>query len=161
MFDSDIDNWSMNSSVFDDKIRGKKQLLFHIEDTYGERFGYYLNTQIMNRCNYFFTTQTDDKSFEFNLHSNGRMNSMTKFNIKNTSSGYFLSPKSNKTLIYLGDIVLYKQNYKSLSYCQQSENYYDYQGITNALCGRPYSNFFFSFIRVCFTPMKITVIQMI
>ena len=32
VFDSDEDNWSINTSVFAEKIMGKDQLLFLIED---------------------------------------------------------------------------------------------------------------------------------
>ena len=44
LFDSDCDNWKVNESVFDDKIMGRKQLLFIIEDDHCEKFGYFLNT---------------------------------------------------------------------------------------------------------------------
>ena len=51
VFDSDIHNWSINTSVFDVKIIGRRQLVFVIEDERGEKFGYYLNTEIKNEYN--------------------------------------------------------------------------------------------------------------
>ena len=80
IFDSNIDNWSANTSVFDDKIKGKKQLVFLIEDEDNEIFGYYLNTQIVEKYNKWI--ETDYKSFEFNLQSkNNRLNKSMKFEI--------------------------------------------------------------------------------
>ena len=49
LFDSEIDNWKKNESVFDERIKGRKQLLFIIEDEYHEQFGYYLNTKVNNK----------------------------------------------------------------------------------------------------------------
>ena len=48
LFDSNNDNWNRDTSVFCDKIIGKKQMIFLIEDTDGEKFGYYLDTEIKN-----------------------------------------------------------------------------------------------------------------
>ena len=33
IFDSDKDNWNVNSSVFDERIQGKSNLAFVVEDT--------------------------------------------------------------------------------------------------------------------------------
>ena len=160
LFDSDIDNWSMIYSVFDDKVKGKKRLVFLIEDDEYEKFGYYLNTQIINERNYFFDVPTDNKSFEFNVESNGRLKSMMKFSIKNTSSGYSLYDKEEDCLISIGNIVLMKENKKSLSYCHQRENNFYYKVIPNDVCGRSYSNFIFTIFGKCFVPLRIRVIQM-
>ena len=43
IFDSDKDNWSKDTSVFNERIIGKKQLVFLIEDSEGEKFGYELS----------------------------------------------------------------------------------------------------------------------
>ena len=45
LFDSDIDDWSEKTSIFLERILGKKRLLFMIEDNRGEKFGFYLNTK--------------------------------------------------------------------------------------------------------------------
>ena len=65
VFDSNVDNWSKDTSVFNERIIGKKQLVFLIEDEDGEKFGYYLNTQVIEK--YGKWIETDKKSFHFNL----------------------------------------------------------------------------------------------
>ena len=100
---------------------------------------------------------TDSKSFHFNLFSNGRLPKPMKFEITNLNCGYYLCEKSHEyeRLIVLGNIYLYKENKKNESYCRQDENYFDYHGIENSLCGKqPYPS------GEDFTPKRILVIQM-
>ena len=85
VFDSDIDNWSKDTSVFNEKIIGKKQLVFLIEDEDGEKFGYYLNTKVIE--SYDKDIETDNKTFEFNLESNVRLDKPIKFEIKDLKKG--------------------------------------------------------------------------
>ena len=134
LFDSNIDDWSIDKSTFDDKIIGKNQLVFFIENERNEKFGCYLNCEIKDEFNKWIST--NDKSFQFNLQSNGRLSNMMKFESKNNSIEYFLCDKSDKSLIKLGDIFLNKENDKSLCYCLQNENKFVYHGIKNALCGK-------------------------
>ena len=47
VFDSYVDDWMKDTSVFNDKIIGKKQIVVLIEDTDNEIFGFYTNTQII------------------------------------------------------------------------------------------------------------------
>ena len=83
LFDSDIDNWSKNSSTFDSKIKGRKQLVFIVEDTEGNKFGGYIDAIIDKYWDFDTQTRiTDSKSFVFSLESNGRLNGMKKFNIE-------------------------------------------------------------------------------
>ena len=103
---------------------------------HNEKFGYYLNTKVNNEYNDKYYTFTDFKSFEFNIESNGRLKSMMKFPIKDVSCGYFLYDKSDEILVSLGNIVLVKENKRHLSGCIQREDKYDYQEISNALCGK-------------------------
>ena len=105
LFDSNVDNWSHHTSVFDKRIIGKKQLVFLIEDDRGEKFGYYLNTKIVEK--YYTRIKTDNKSFEFNLESNGRLKHPMKFEIINLRGGYHLFEKSHKYLIWLGNIFYF------------------------------------------------------
>ena len=77
-----------------------------------------------------------------------------KFEIKDLKyGGYVLCEKSDEFLIYLGDIVLCKENCKNYSLCYQNENEFDYHGIENALCGKTGN------IKP-FKPKRILVIQM-
>ena len=96
IFDSDVDNWSRNSSVLNERIIGKKQLLFLIEDGDREKFGYYLNSEIVNKYNE--RIETDDKSFEFNLESNGRIKQPMKFEIKNLKEGGYELYEKNRCI---------------------------------------------------------------
>ena len=101
--------------------------------------------------------ETDNKSFEFNLESNGRLKQPMKFEIKHLyKGGYDLYEKSSWFLIDLGDIGLYKENKKNESCCLQIEDKFDYHGIENALCGKVVDEFG----EMKFTPKRILVIQM-
>ena len=125
------------------------------EDEKGEKFGYYLNTEIVEE--YWKVgsppLETDNKSFEFNLQSNGRLEKPMKFEIKELKEGgYKLFKPSDNRLISLGDIALNKANRKNQSKCSQNEEYFDYHRIENALYGKTkYENF---------TSKRILVIQM-
>ena len=75
-----------------------------------------------------------------------------KFEIKDLKfGGIGLGEKSHDCLIDLGDIVLWKENYKNESRCWQNENVFDYHGIEKALCGKTMRSF---------NPKRILVIQM-
>ena len=152
IFDSSKDNWNVNTSVLNERIINKKQLTFIIEDEDNEIFGYYLNTEVVEK--YRKRQETDSKSFEFNLQSkNNRLKRPMKFEIKNLYwGGIYLFEKSDVDLIWLGDFYLRKENRKNLSYCEQYEDSFDYHGIKNALCGKvPPEDF---------TQKRILVIQM-
>ena len=155
VFDSNVDKWNVNTSKFNERIIGKKQLVFLIEDEDGEKFGYYLNTKVVTRYNRLI--RTNNKSFEFNLESNGRLQQPMKFEIKDLrEGGYYLHEKSHSCLISLGDICLYKENYKNQSHCIRNEDDFDYHGIKNELCEKTG----YSFGGDNFTTKRITVIQM-
>ena len=95
--------------------------------------------------------EIDNKSFEFNLQSNGRLLVPMKFEIKDLKEGgIWLYEKSIDGLIVLGDIILWKEKYKNHSCCYEDEDTFDYDGIEKALCGKI----------GCFTPKRILVIQM-
>ena len=156
LFDSKIDNWSKETSNFNDLIIGKRQLVFLIEDTTGEKFGYYLNTEIIEKYDY-VRVGTDNSSFQFNLESNGRLPGSMRFEIRDIRCGYCLCAKSSDKLINLGDISLCKENKKNKSYCAQSLSFFNYHGIENALCGKISS---YKRDDQHFTPKRIIVIQM-
>ena len=46
IFDSEIHNWSKNTSEFDRIIFGKEKLIFLIEDTENNLFGCYIDSKI-------------------------------------------------------------------------------------------------------------------
>ena len=139
IFNSDIDNWTENSSTFNEKIMGKGKLYFIIEDEDNELFGYYLNTTIEKK-DVFLSSEVfkaDEESFHFNLESNGRLSGPMKFDTKiGRKSDYELFPDFSAELIHLGDIRLCKTKWKEQSYCCQNNKIFHYNGIQNALCGK-------------------------
>ena len=154
IFDSNVDNWTHHKSVLNEHIIGKKELVFLIEDTNGEKFGYYLNTEVIEKY-YPNKVETDSKSFQFNLKSNGRLSGSMKFPIRDLRYGGYELYKTSHVygnLIQLGEISLFKENNKNKSSCDQSEIKFNYHGLKNALCGKTYPE--------KFTPKRIVVIQM-
>ena len=156
LFDSKIDNWSNHRSVFNERIIGKKQLIFLIVDEDGEKFGYYLNTQIEEE--YYLPKETDNKSFQFNIQSNGRLEKSIKCKIKDTEYGsYNLSERNKLCLIRIGNIYLYKQEKKEYSYCWYKDKAFNYHKKKTALCGKKEN----TLGCVVFIPKRILIIQMI
>ncbi|BFU20592.1 predicted protein [Entamoeba histolytica] len=146
LFDSDKDNWNADISVFDQRIKNKEHLIILIEDEEGNKFGGYVDSKIDKVGCYI----NDSKSFLFSLESNGRIEGMKKFDIKKSGYAFWLWNQSDNCLFALGcghDICVYKENYKTKSYCKQSS--FEYGGISNALCGKG-----------GFTPKRITIIEM-
>ena len=154
LFNSTTDNWSQTTSVFYDRIIGKSKLVFIIEDTDGEVFGYYLNTEVISDPQESFE-RTDSKSFLFNLQSNGRLNGPTKFSNDaqnysyNRYYGYKIRDYSfYDDLIILSDINLKKQNVKQFCHCSDEQ-----------ICGKS-SYWISNTMHGFFTPETILVIQM-
>ncbi|BFU23497.1 trichohyalin, putative [Entamoeba histolytica] len=145
LFDSDIDNWNVNTSVFNQRIKNKEHIIIIIEDEEGNKFGGYVNCKI-DKVNSWIN---DSKSFLFSLESNGRIEGMKKFDIKKPQDAFCLCNQSYDCLFAFGfgDIFVYKENDKTLSYCNQRS--FEYKGISNALCGKGY-----------FMPKRIIVIEM-
>ncbi|BFU18890.1 predicted protein [Entamoeba histolytica] len=146
LFDSDIDDWNKNTSVFIQRIINKEYIIIIIEDEEGNKFGGYVNSKIDKVDEWI----SDSKSFVFSLESNGRMKGMKKFDIKQPQYAFYLHNKSDDYLFMFGDgddICVCKENYKTHSYCNQRS--FEYEGIRNALCGK-YN----------FTPKRIIVIEM-
>ncbi|BFU25907.1 trichohyalin, putative [Entamoeba histolytica] len=147
LFDSDIDNWSINTSIFDQRIKNKEDIIIIIEDECGNKFGGYVNEKI-DKVDYYIN---DSQSFVFSLESNGRIEGMKKFDIKESEYAFGLYNKSDDCLFVFGngdDICVCKENNKTESRCSQQDSF-EYEGISNALCGKKY-----------FTPKRIIVIEM-
>ena len=157
LFDSTIHNWSIETSQFDDLIMNKSKLLFIITESSGEKFGYYLNTQINHYMSAKVGThKTDQSSFLFNLESKGRLKQMTRFDIIDVKCPYSLYKKKSEHLITLGgyeQIKLYKKEMRTICRCNQYNKVFDYQGIKTALCGKHHKNPF-TMIRLCVIQMK-------
>ncbi|BFU26023.1 trichohyalin, putative [Entamoeba histolytica] len=149
LFDSDIDDWNKNTSVFNQRIMNKEHIIIIIEDEEGNKFGGYVNSKIDKVNSWIY----DSKSFIFSLESNGRIEGMKKFDIKQPQYAFLLCKQSNDCLFAfgIGDIRIYKENDKTISFCNQHS--FEYKGISKALCGKEYPNNYF-------TPKRIIVIEM-
>ncbi|BFU26664.1 predicted protein [Entamoeba histolytica] len=149
LFDSDIDNWKVGTSIFDERIMNKENIIIIIEDEEGNKFGGYVNSKI-NEVGDFIN---DSNSFLFSLESNGRNEGMKKYDIKQQQYSFKLFNQSSDYLFGFGfgDIRVYKENDKTESYCKQHS--FSYEGISKALCGKEYPE--------RFTPKRIIVIEMI
>ncbi|BFU20639.1 TLD, putative [Entamoeba histolytica] len=148
LFDSDIDNWNKNTSVFDQRIMNKEHIIIIIEDEEGNKFGGYVNSKI-NKVDKWIS---DSKSFVFSLESKGRIEGMMKFDIKQPQCAFWLFNQSYDCLFSFGyyDICVYKENNKTESHCYPRS--FEYKGISKALCGNEYPEYF--------TPKRIIVIEM-
>ena len=152
LFNSDIDDWNHQTSVFNDRIIGKKQLIFLIQDKENNLFGYYLNTQVVEKYN--TNMPTDENSFLFSLRSRMRLPEPMKFEIVDPKYGYYLSMNNEERLINLGGgyaIFIYKQHEKEKSGCHQSNACFDYHQQRFALVG--YEGMY------AFIPRRIVVFQ--
>ncbi|BFU18144.1 predicted protein [Entamoeba histolytica] len=147
LFDSNVDIWKVNTTVFEERIMNKEHIIIIIEDEDGNKFGGYVNSKIDKVDEWIY----DSKSFVFSLESKGRMKGMMKFDIKQPDYAFWLDNQSSDCLFEFGygfgDIRVYKENYKTESYCKQCS--FEYEGIRNALCGK-YN----------FTPKRIIGIEM-
>ena len=141
LFDSNVDNWSEQTTVFHDRIIGKKDLTFLIEDENNEIFGFYFNTQIIqNDRKLYSLIEYDFKTrvFHFNLQSkNNRLSKPTKFDFKGICHGeiFTLFEHPSGVQIEIGDIYLCNINSYLFMYCKQNENLFDYHEMKNVLCG--------------------------
>ena len=149
LFDSDSCNWSKDHSDLNNKIIGKKQIVFLIEDENGQKFGYYLNNKVIR--NYMKVKPADWKSFQFTVESNGRLATMDKFDIRDIyAGGYKMGRESEEMLIQIGDMLIMKKERKHKSLCFNAKKQpFDYDDENYLMTGRKY-----------FTVERVVVIQM-
>ena len=146
--DSDKDNWSQNTSVFDDKIMNKSNVVFIVEDTQNNKFGYYFTGTVVS--NKLSKNNKSNDCFLFSLKSNGRLDKMMKFEESSSCSGFYVGNKSDSYLFYAccDGLDIHKENCKSDSHCR--DHCADYHGKIYPLRGTSND----------FSPKRITVIQM-
>ena len=154
IFNSEIDDWNIKTSVFDKKILNKSKLLFIMEDGKQEIFGCYFQDEIKgySRDSPFHSY---DNSFLFNLESKGRLNEPMKFEFIDTNYAYILYKPEADHLITFGkgrQLALFKHGFNKMAYCTQSNTIVNYHGIRCALLGMTSPNHF--------TLQKIAVLQM-
>jgi hypothetical protein len=151
---SDKDDWNKDTSVFDNKIMFKSNLLFVVEDTMNNKYGYYFNGTIKTTGSWI----KGKGSFLFSLKSNGRVNGMHKFEEKDGCNGFYLYDKTNERLFETRyGFYLYKENQKTSSYVYEHNAYYDFHGITKAFHPDAIKD---SGNQKYFVPKRFVVIQM-
>ena len=101
IFDTEKDDWSQNTSVFDSKIFFRKNLIIVIEDFENNKFGCFISSTIDQYDDYI----QDKHAFIFTLKNNGRIkegNGMKKFDISNCHYGFYLCTKQDNCLFWFG-----------------------------------------------------------
>ena len=80
------------NSEFGDRIYYKSNLIFVFEDTNGNKFGHYLKEKIRETWDFV----VDENAFVFSLKSNGRLEGMMKFDIKEEDEAFELYDEDNR-----------------------------------------------------------------
>ena len=155
IFDSNIDSWALNTSVFDKKLMYRNKITILIEDEDDNLFGVYVNAKIdtyqwKENNEWKGKAVTDQNCFVFTLFSNGRTGA-TKCPLKQGVEGKFTLFKKDFALLFTvgeNDIVVFKEENKLKCQCRPNSFYYlGYDGI---LVGR----------ENVFVPRRIQVYQM-
>ena len=91
----------MNTSVFGDRVVERRNLIFVIEDTENNKFGYHLSSKISK----IGKPISDEFTFVFTLENNGRLkegNGMMKFETKMEEWNCWIDDKDEDMLAGLG-----------------------------------------------------------
>ena len=139
VFDSYTDDWKLNTSTFDKKICGKRNLIFVIEDNDGNVFGSFLKTHVdINFCesNTWNYRIKDENSFVFSIKRNNSSSEIIKFDIKTDHSdcAFILYKNNHDVLFSVGygpDICIMKEDFKNICFCKQHS--FNYNGKKNVL----------------------------
>ena len=149
VFDTSIDQWSKGNSNFSQKLLGKENLVFLIQDEKKNEFGCYVKSQIIKTD----SKINDTSAFVFSLYSNGRSNQPIRFEMNNQNDEIFcLYADENPSWLfgignsYLFDIGVSKKGIKA-DHCVQSS--FDYLGYSDILIGEKK-----------FIPKRMVVIQL-
>ena len=132
IFDSTIDDWNVNTSIFDSQIMNKSNVCIILEDEDGNIFGGYINERIGKYESYI----NDQNAFVFTLKSVDSKREMTKFEINDRQCAFRLFKNSTDYLFRIGwnDIRIWKQHKRNECTCYQES--FNYKSIENALCGK-------------------------
>ena len=134
IFDSKTSNCEYSTKDFYQKVFGKDNLLFIVEDTENNIFGAYINVKINKYIykegdKYKGERVSDENAFVFSLQSNGRLVEPTKFDIfeEDSRNAFTLYNDTCDELFTVGDgydICIMKDHCKETSYCHQISFYY-------------------------------------
>ena len=132
IFDSTIDDWNVNTSLFDTQIMNKSNVCIILEDENGNIFGGYINERIGKYESYI----NDGNAFVFSLQSTNPNQEMMKFEINDRQCAFRLFKSSTDYLFRIGwnDIRIWKQHKRNECTCYQES--FNYKTIENALCGK-------------------------
>ena len=157
LFDSSIDEWNLTTSILNQKIISKNNLVFIIEDENGNVFGYYHASSIKK-----YTMEwspTNQTAFLFSLRRKGSTEEPKKYELLNTTHGCELYNNSNNLLVSLAaSIVIYKENNKEYSHCIENDLFVNLHGEKNVLCGKTSEVGYDE--DCCFIPKRILIFQM-
>ena len=142
LFDSDWDYWEVDNSMFNDRIDKHDKVMFVVFQSNGEQYGYYHATtiDILSSLNSKQPIPTSADSFHFNIQSNGRLSKMMKFDILERKCSCKIYKEVENQLIDIGELTLYKENFKNYSHYHQYSTNFNYHGIENALTGLKYAS---------------------
>ena len=117
LFDSEVDNWGIHTSQFNERIFEKSKLVFLIEaEEDGDKFGYYMNKKVIQ--DFFGYQNEDSNSFTFHLNSNNENRKIPRIvDGMYSSSSYKVLKNENEILIIMNEINLKKENVKQKSFC--------------------------------------------
>ena len=152
LFDSKKDNWSINTSIFHEKILNKENVIIIIESETNIKFGGYISSKINVISEISSKLISDINSFLFTFKNRN----FTTFEIKHFYKDCAFELFSQKDFILFkfgNDITLLKKDFKE-SNIQQNKNcsIYDYKNMDDALIGTTGFG--------CFIPKRFLVVQM-
>ena len=120
LFDSYIDDWSLNSSTFYKHVIGRNKLLFLIEDSETNRFGCYIHSKITEINQWI----RDDYGFLFSLYDKGFDDEMKRYEIKDSFYSFKVYKNKEVALCSLGnEIFVNKCNYSKECYIDGLNEY--------------------------------------
>ena len=126
VFDTDYDNWSENTSCFEELISKCKNIVFLIEDENNEKYGFFssVSNAIFKKFNY-INFMDDKLVFAFNIQSNRRLEKPMKFELQKRKFMEFrIEEKQHCLLIDLSGIVIWKYSKRNQCYLTSSSIIY-------------------------------------
>ena len=154
LFDSNVDNWSIGTSVFHSRIWRKKQITILIETDDGIKFGCYIDATIDNWRREVARNNVkgvyDDKAFLFTFKDNNPKKVCLKSS--NRNDVFFLYKPEENRLFWVGIYAIGIMKYGNrCQVCQESDDIFYFDGGRNMMIGRTGGQ--------CLQPRRIIVIR--
>ena len=135
LFDSEINKWNVDDSEFDEKLRGKRDIIILIEDERQNLFGGYIGNRIK-----IDEKVKDETCYVFSLRKDGEY-TMKQYLKNEIGYSYWIGDDSSDCFMVFGvsddtngrDITVYKKE-SSSGYCKQE--CYEYSREPFALTGK-------------------------